>query len=54
MSTKEHIPYVKVEDGIRQIAQQLTCLLHKTEDLSSIPRTYVKVKGENEAHKAVP
>lgn len=54
MSIKEHIPYVKVENGVRQIAQHLTCLIHKTEDLSSIPRTYVKMEGENKAHKVVP
>lgn len=44
MSTAEHISYLEIEDGVRQTAQHIKCLLHKTDDLTSLPRTYVKVE----------
>jgi hypothetical protein len=54
VSTKEHIPYLEIKDGAREIAQHMKCLLHKLDNLSSSPGTYVKVEREKNLHKAVP
>lgn len=53
MSAKEHSPYLENEDEVRQMDQHIKGLLHKTDDLSSIPGTYVGGK-ENKPHIVVP